>query len=118
MQRTEDGAIIISCDFTGVDWDERMPMIEGHRGSVLSLDALSRAIAEHAPSESPFECTLCLRPYEAGAPCWSHPDPPCPDSANPEAVICRDCIEQADRAFAQDPDTPWQRQLPPSKRWR
>ena len=43
MQRPEDGGIVISCDFTGIDWDERIPMIEGHQGSVLSLEALAMA---------------------------------------------------------------------------
>jgi hypothetical protein len=118
MQRTENGMIVISCDFTGVDWDERTPMIEGHHGSVLSLDALARAIDEAAPAGDNFECTLCLRAFEAGEKCWRHPDPPFPESANPHAVICWDCIRQADRAFAKDTDTDWDRKIAPDERWR
>lgn len=118
MQRTENGMIVISCDFTGADWDERRPMIEGHRGAVLSLEALALAAEQMADAPEPFECTMCLRKYERGETCWRHPDPPHPDTANPNAVICLDCIQQADRAFAKDPDTDWQRKLPATERWR
>ena len=118
MQRTEDGLIVISCDFTGTDWDEVTPMIEGHRGAVLSLDALARAIDEAGPVSEPFECVMCLRPFDPPEKAWHHPDPPFPESANPDATICWDCIQQADRAFAKDPDTPWERRTEPSKRWR
>lgn len=118
MQRTENGLIIISCDFTGIDWDERVAMIEGHRGSVLSLEALARATDEAAPAAANFECTMCRRAFEAGQKAWSHPDPPFPETANPHAIICWDCIEQADRTFARDPDTDWNRKLKPSDRWK
>lgn len=115
MQRTENGMIVISCDFTGLDWDERIPMIEGHRGAVLSLDALSLAIDGAAPADATFTCTMCLKELPAGERVWKHPEPPA--SANPSAAICWDCIRQADRAFAKDPDTVWQRRIEPDSRW-
>ena len=118
MQREENGYIVISCDFTGIDWDERIPMIEGHKGSVLSLDALARAIDEAAEAKEKFHCTMCRRRFDPPETCWRHPDPPCPDTANLEGVICWDCIQQADRAFAKDPDTAWDRKIAPDKRWR
>lgn len=115
MQRTENGLIVISCDFTGIDWDERIPMIEGHRGAVLSLDALARAVEGAAPADEAFTCTMCLRDFLAGERAWRNPEPP--SNANPAAVICWDCVRQADRAFAKDPDTEWQRRIPPDSRW-
>ncbi len=118
MQRTENKMIVISCDFTGHDWDEHMAMIEGHRGSVLSLEALSRAVDEAGEAEANFECVMCKRAFEAGEKSWRHPDPPFPETANPHAVICWDCIRQADRTFAKDPDTDWTRKIPPDSRWR
>ncbi|WP_428388206.1 hypothetical protein [Mucisphaera sp.] len=116
MQRQEDGMIVIACDFTGVDWDERIPMIEGHRGSVLSLGALELAIAGATKMSEGFACTMCLREFEAGEKGWRHPDPPA--AANGDAVICWDCVQQADRSFGKDPDTDWERKLAPTKRWR
>jgi hypothetical protein len=108
--------VIIVCDFTGEDWDQETPMIEGHGGSVISLGALARAIEEARPLERSAQCTLCLRTVEPPAHAWSHPDPP--PSANAEALICWDCMQQADRAFAKDPDTDWERKIPPDKNWR
>ncbi len=107
MQRHEDGHVIIACDFTGTDWDERIPMIEGHRGSIISLDALVMAIDQALPIDARCDCTMCLRRIEPPTKMWRHPDPPA--GANPDAAICWECIQQADRAFARDPDTDWQR---------
>lgn len=108
--------VIISCDFTGTDWDEELPMIEGHKGSVLSLGALAMAVEQAAPAKEQFECTMCLRTHQPLTKAWRHADPP--PNANPKAVICWDCIQQADRSFAQDPDTEWTRHIKPSERWR
>lgn len=117
MQRTTDNnLIVIACDFTGKDWDERIPMIEGHRGSVLSLDALALAIDGAAPVDAKIPCTMCLRDIEPPDKAWRHPNPPA--TANPDAIICWDCIQQADRAFDKDLDTEWSRKIPPDKRWR
>ncbi|MHC4995751.1 MAG: hypothetical protein ACYTGQ_11925 [Planctomycetota bacterium] len=126
MQKTENGMIVIACDFTGVEWDEVIPMIEGHRGSVLSLDALKMAIDgafvatpelldELGISGGGVECTMCKRLVVEGRKMWRHPNPP--ENANPAAALCWDCIQQADRAFAKDPDTDWQRCIEPDDRW-
>lgn len=127
MQKTEDGMVVIACDFTGIEWDEEVPMIEGHRGSVICLDALALAVTgvveateavlgAFGEKGSGLECTMCTRPVETGQKIWRHPDPP--QDANPAAVICWDCIQQADRAFAKDPDTSWERQIESDDRWR
>ena len=116
MQRVTPDGIVIACDFTGEDWDGETPMIEGHKGAVLSLAALARAIDEAEPAPENFECVLCLRAFDAGEKAWRHPDPPA--TANPDAVVCWDCLQQADRTFARDKDVEWERRIEPSKRWR
>ena len=116
MQRHTPDGVIIACDFTGLDWDEVIPMIEGHRGSVLSLAALAMAIEQRAAADAPFDCTLCLRHFEPPEVMWRHPKPPA--HANPDALICEDCIRQADRTFARDPEVDWTRKLQPTQRWR
>ena len=115
MQRTEDGMIIISCDFTGKDWDEVAPMIEGHQGSIISLEALDLAIDNACDMDKKFQCTMCLQDKDAGERAWK-PDPT-PEGANPRAVICWDCIRQADRSFSKDKDTQWDRKIAPDQRW-
>jgi len=98
MQRTEADGIVISCDFCLTDWDEVRPMIEGHRGSVLCLDCLRRALDASAPAETGFDCTLCLRHHEAGRKTWRNP-------AHPAAALCFDCVRLAAKGFHKDPDT-------------
>lgn len=105
MQRTEPDGIIIACDFCGTDWDERRPMIEGHRGSVLCLDCLKFALVMADPAAELFDCTLCLRSRPAGTIAWHHPD--CPPSSNPDAAVCAPCLKQAAGMFSKDPDIDW-----------
>ena len=107
MQRTEPDGVVIACDFCGTDWDEVMPMIEGHRGSVLCLECMKLAL-EHAQAGSEgLSCTMCLRELPAYVPRWSQQPPP--DRANQDAVLCRDCLDQAINAFGKDPDVPWEK---------
>lgn len=107
MQRTEPEGIVISCDFCGSDWDEVKPMIEGHHGSVLCLECLQAALAQIRPGEGSFSCTLCLVEKGAEVPRWSHPD--APSSANADAVLCNDCLNQAAGTFSKDPDVAWKK---------
>ncbi len=101
MQRTEDGMVVISCDFCGSDWDEVKPMIEGHRGSVLCLNCLKTALVEMATGSQPYACTLCIREgLPPSLPRWQSP-------LRPQAVICEECIHQAAGAFNRDKDTDW-----------
>lgn len=113
MQRTEDGGIVISCDFCGTDWDEVKPMIEGHHGSVLCLACLQAAL-EQAGSESGGmiegvqpACTMCLQEVELGKSRWA----PATRAAgsNPTGLICIDCINQAAGTFSKDADIDWKR---------
>jgi len=107
MQRQEDGGIVISCDFCGRDWhpyqpDPANPMIEGHRGSVLCLSCVKRALDEIAPAEGEYNCTLCVREnLPATLPRWR--------GDRPEATLCADCLNQAAGTFSKDPDVAWKR---------
>lgn len=116
MQRHTDEGVVLACDFCGTDWDMERPMIEGHQGSILCLDCLARAIDEARPSDEAFDCTLCLVEREPPMKQWTHPQPG--EDANPKAIVCWDCIQQADRAFGRDEDTDWRRRIPPDERWR
>jgi hypothetical protein len=107
MQRRLPEGIVIACDFCGTDWDEVLPMIEGHQGSVICLPCLDKALAQQSGGEHDVKCSMCLREVSAARPHWS-PTPP-PPQGNPQAVICDDCINQAARAFDKDPDVDWKR---------
>lgn len=101
MQRTEDGGIVISCDFCGADWDEVKPMIEGHHGSVLCLECLKISLLEARAQSGRFTCTMCIREkLPESLPRWQSPK-------RPQAVVCQECIEQAARAFDRDEDVDW-----------
>jgi hypothetical protein len=105
MQRTLPEGIVIACDFCGTDWDEVIPMIEGHHGSVICLPCLEIAIKDIAPPEAEYHCTMCLMRFGITTPCWSPKDKP--TAANPLATICRPCVRQGATAFDKDPDTDW-----------
>ena len=106
MQKQQQDGVVIACDFCGDDWDEVKAMIEGHHGSVLCLECLKVAMAGMVPAAEPFNCTLCLREdLPAATPRWS--PQPRPRDANPNAVVCEECLSQAARAFHRDKDVDW-----------
>lgn len=115
MQRHTRDGVILACDFCGTDWDMTQPMIEGHQGSILCLGCLAAAIEKAAESPGDFKCTMCQRDLDAGEKAYA-PDPR-PEDANDQATVCWDCTQQADRTFAKDPDTDWERKIPANKRW-
>ena len=81
-------------------------MIEGHHGSVVCLECVKVALDQVRPAPDQFNCTLCLRDgLPEDLPRWS-PDPR-PAAANPQAIACADCIQQAARAFHRDQDVDW-----------
>jgi len=98
MQREDPDGIVILCDFCRRDWDGQEAMIEGHHGSILCLRCMQRALNEQKPLEGKFKCTLCLRfnmPPEM--PRWHSP-------SHPESIVCQECLYQAAKAFARNPD--------------
>jgi hypothetical protein len=101
MQRIENGGLIVSCDFCGVDWDGRSPVIEGHRGSIICLECLKTGLDGLSTGDQPYQCTLCLRqPIPPAIPRWHHP-------SHPRTFACRDCIQQTADVFDRDVDVPW-----------
>lgn len=104
MQRETPEGIVISCDFCGVDWDEVKPMLEGHKGSVMCLDCLRRALDEAGPAEEPFTCTLGLTEHDAGKLCWRHPAPEPSPGLNADAVAAWQHIRLAAKTFQKDKD--------------
>lgn len=110
MQRIEDNALIVSCDFCGTDWDGQFAAIEGHRGSIVCLECLKRALDERIVALDPYSCVLCLRDkIPASTPRWLHLN-------HPETYACEPCILQAADAFDRDPDIDWKWQNRPAKR--
>lgn len=101
MQRIEDGALIVSCDFCRTDWNGQDPVIEGHRGAIICLACLKLALDALTPANENFKCILCLRePLPPTMDRWQHPQ-------NPTAGACRECIHQAADVFDRDPDINW-----------
>ena len=107
MQRTEkNGGVVISCDFCGTDWDQDLPMIEGHHGSVICVECLKVALVNTKPHPSTYHCTMCIRDsLPEDLPRWL------PQAgrktANVNAIICQECVDQAARAFHRDKDGDW-----------
>lgn len=101
MQRIEENALIVSCDFCATDWDGASPVIEGHRGSIICLECLKLAIESLATADSPFKCPLCLRDaIPASVARYSHPN-------RPTTFACQSCIYQTADVFDKDPDINW-----------
>ena len=93
------------CDFSRKPWDGQFPLVEGHRGSLISGDCLTLAyrfvvLEEQTALEPGYTCTMCLE--ERKDRCWQSP-------AYEEAVICLRCIRQGATKLHNDPDWDWQK---------
>jgi hypothetical protein len=95
----------VLCDFCHTPWRDELPVVEGHRGSVICGDCLTAAYRAVVLGEGPvwppgYTCTLCLEQRED--PAWrSH--------RYPEAFICARCIRQAAGVLHKDRDYDWQK---------
>jgi hypothetical protein len=111
MQRTEEDGVIISCDFCGIDWDQQLAMIEGHRAQfpapgVICLECIKIACDKIAalPGDV-YACIMCrLQEIEATKPRWQGQR-----DCDPPSFICRDCLNQGAIALDKDPDVDWSR---------
>jgi hypothetical protein len=108
MQRIEDNALIVSCDFCGTDWDGQFAAIEGHRGSIVCLECLKLALDQLELAGEQFKCVLCLRePLPPSMRRWHH-------ATHPQTFACDGCVYQAAGAFDKDPDIEWTWQRKPA----
>ena len=90
------------CDFSGRAWDGAFPLVEGHKGALISGDCLTVAYTEvvlqgHASAPAGYECRMCLEQRED--PGWESPAT--------GACICRRCIKQGAGRLHTDPDWEW-----------
>lgn len=100
-----DGSVTFRCDFCLAAWDGALPMVEGHRGSIVCGRCLSVAYAElvHLRSGRPCQpgevCVLCL---EEGRPetHWESP-------SRAGVLACRRCVKQSAGVLHKDRDTAW-----------
>ncbi len=77
-------------------------MIEGHKGSIICLQCMQKALENLAQHAGEFKCELCQQeqlPQET--PRWHSPDS--------DVVACKGCISQAAGTFSKDPDVDWKR---------
>lgn len=104
----------VICDLCHREWDEAIPMLEGHQGSCVCGNCLTVAYTDlvlggqsTAPDE--FTCPMCLesgadrqaldRTVEGG---WQSP-------AGDNATICRRCVELGAKALHRDKSTDWRK---------
>ncbi|CAN5678395.1 hypothetical protein BH11PLA1_BH11PLA1_23320 [soil metagenome] len=107
------------CDFCRRSWSDDLPMVEGHKGSLICARCVSAAYTQiihlrdgeqgvkgplkSVEADGPA-CTMCLE--RRAELYWRSP-------MYPEEAACRRCLRQAAGALEQDPDFGWKRPLPP-----
>lgn len=94
----------VLCDFCRTPWSDDLPVIEGHRGSVICGRCLSVGYAEvvvrgSATAPTGYACTMCLE--QRGDRAWASPAFP--------AVICERCLRLAADTLERDRDWSWRR---------
>lgn len=90
------------CDFCGGTWTEDLPMVEGHKGSLICGACLREAfrrvvvLGENSADEG-YACALCLLTKPEAA--WRSPAT--------GSTACRWCINRSATMLAKDPDSRW-----------
>lgn len=101
------------CDFCAQHWREDLPMVEGHRGSLICAECLTAACLEvlcragGVRVPEPVHCTLCL--MHKDEPHW-HAAP-----GGVAAYACAECIRSAARMLERDREAGWKRPTEPGK---
>jgi hypothetical protein len=102
------------CDFCHRPWtDDAIPMIEGHRGSIVCGNCLRVAYRamivdeeptppDHGAGDEGPECVMCLERRSHREPMWGSP-------MFAEAWICRRCARLAAQAIEKDKTFDWRR---------
>ncbi len=94
------------CDFCGKAWSEELPMVEGHRGSLICATCLSVAYADvvlRGQSTAPPEgvtCAMCLEVRKDAQ--WQSP-------VKTESFVCLRCLKQSARMLEKDAESKWKR---------
>lgn len=98
------------CDFCLRSWAEDIAMIEGHQGSLLCADCLTRAYRALVVDETSSvydgddpngaKCAMCLEHRED--PMWRSP-------TNAAAWACRRCVKQGAGALSKDKEIGWKK---------
>lgn len=107
---TSEGNDFFRCDFCRRGWCDELPMVEGHRGSLICAECLTDAVREvlvlsaGVAHEEINICTMCLQHKEQ--PHWRSP-------SHAECAICAWCIEKSATMLERDPEIGWSRPLPP-----
>src|SRR5262245_9086231 len=105
----------VLCDFCRREWTADVPMIEGHQGSCICARCLTVACTEidcAAPVTSGYKCPMCLEQDADRAELGRAGEAGWPSPLQPEAVICRRCIDLAARQLERDEDYQWHRPAP------
>lgn len=97
------GSEFFKCDFCRAAWREDLPMVEGHRGSLICGDCLRAAFiaivltetGDPAPADQ--VCAMCLSSPEKSI--WRR------EPGGPPA--CRRCVNQSARILSKDPEAGW-----------
>ena len=106
-----DGTAYFVCDFCSKPWAEDLPMVEGHRGSLICGQCLQIAYTEvvHLRSGCAVHagetCVLCLESDRPGLH-WR-------SLMRDEAIACVRCIKQSAGVLHKDPDYEWTKPSPP-----
>ncbi len=95
----------VLCDFCHAAWTHDLPVIEGHRGSIICGNCLSVAYVDvvlraRATAPAGYTCTMCLEQRADRA--WQSP-------AQPEACVCERCVKLAAATLEKDGDWGWKR---------
>jgi hypothetical protein len=95
----------VICDFCHAEWTEQSPFIEGHQGSIVCGNCLTVAYTDvvllgNNTGPAGYQCVMCLE---------NRPDPAWRSPMQPEAVICKRCINLAAGTLSKDKDYAWKR---------
>ena len=103
----ENNAVMsdFSCDFCASEWVADLPMVEGHKGSLICGACLREAcrrvlVRGESTAGAGYACTLCL--LTKSEPAWESP-------SRGGAVICHWCINKSAGMLEKDPDFGWKR---------
>lgn len=108
--QSAEGNEFFKCDFCLRAWAEELPMVEGHRGSLVCVDCLTAAYIEvvhRGTAATPAEgetCAMCLEVRK---------DPEWRSTRGTSALICLRCIKQGARMLEKDAEIGWKRPGPP-----